>query len=157
MAQICPDCKTVHYRGAIDCLHNRKLIQHSAEQMRHDVHHHLEMCAGCPDPEQHLRNLARLQHPDKPFTMTTRFRREEMGWDQRLQFWLTDKQRYWVVYISFVVTWAVGVLFAFLGPKNLGIYNLVIAFSLLLLGIIVGFLVSWFFKRHRLEKPVRIF
>ncbi len=63
MARICSKCHMVHPLGAVSCKDAARINKENAERFRRKVEHHMKHCRGCPDPEQHVRNLEELDNP----------------------------------------------------------------------------------------------
>lgn len=65
MAYLCQECHRVHPIGVRDCEEARRINKEYWEKLNRRVEQHRKICRGCPDPEQHVRNLDELDNPPK--------------------------------------------------------------------------------------------
>lgn len=62
MARICDKCGSVHSFGVVGCRDAARILKRNAEVFNRRVKYHMEHCPGCPDPEQHVRDLDELNN-----------------------------------------------------------------------------------------------
>lgn len=73
MAYVCGKCQTVHPPGAVSCEDARNIGEAAVKDFKRKVRRHKKGCLGCPDPEQHVENIERIQNPPRG---PTRFARK---------------------------------------------------------------------------------
>lgn len=62
MAHVCDKCLKVHPPGMKDCKEAAETIRRCLEAFDSRVEEHKRTCRGCPNPDQHVINLDRLDN-----------------------------------------------------------------------------------------------